>query len=144
MNKDAPIIDNKAPRLRLSDHVDLGKANRACDRCNGGGIVRFEEIDDKNKKLNVPVICRCVSRNGGIKPDMFDKMISEMHEQVVNGTFAENLSGDIMRLPNEQRDNAVRQIRNQILKAHNSGNLVVEKQLKSAVARINLLRAEEK
>lgn len=143
MKQDTTITGNDAPRLRLASHIDLGKADADCANCNGTGIVRREEIEERGKKLSVPVICRCVSRNDGVQRDMLDKLIDEMHEQVTNGTFAENLAGDIMRLPEDRRVDAVAQIRNQIVKAQESGDTAVEKQLKSAVARITLLRAKE-
>ena len=90
-------------RLRLATAIDLSKA-RDHKRCNGTGVCGYKEIDDPENpggKVKVPIICRCISRRGGVKKDAFDKMTAELAQQVASGHFAENLAGDVRRLPAE-------------------------------------------
>jgi len=144
MNELTQSEQGQAPRLRLAKHIDLKKADPNCERCKGTGVVRVEKVEEQGGLLDVPVVCRCVSRAGGVVRDMFDKMVDEMHEQVQNGTFAENLAVDIMRLPKSDRINAVEQLRKQLKKAKQLHDVAVVKQLKSALARVALMRAEER
>jgi len=57
-----------APPVVLSEDVDLSRAKPGHNRCNGTGIVGYQTINTAEGEVRVPVICRCVSRRGGVKP----------------------------------------------------------------------------
>lgn len=52
-----------ALRIRLPGDIDLSKRDRSCRRCKRG-ILRYERAGGQR----IPVICKCVSRGGGVKP----------------------------------------------------------------------------
>ena len=89
------------PRVRLAKHIDLTKAKSGCKRCTGDGIVGYRTADlgDGNGPQKIPVICRCVSRNGGVAPDEFDRIMAEASEHLEEGVFHENMAADIEGLP---------------------------------------------
>jgi len=98
-------VNQEAPRLRLSSTVDLSKA-KGHSRCNGTGICGYRDIENPEhpgEKIQVPVICRCVSRRGGVQKDAFDKMAQEIQQQVLDGTFGETLAFDVKGLPTQSR-----------------------------------------
>lgn len=101
------------PRLRLTSDIDIEKIDPDCGRCKGSGVVRIEKMDDPSNpgtELKVPVVCRCVPRNGGVATDMLDRFIKDGAKQVEDGTFAQNLAGDILRLPRSSKVNAIAQL----------------------------------
>ena len=94
---------DQAPRLRLPKDIDFSKAKHH-NRCHGTGISGYRKIDNPEKpgeSLKVPVVCRCVTRAGGVRRDAFDKMSEELQRQISDGTYAQNLAMDIRRLPTE-------------------------------------------
>lgn len=97
------------PRVRLAKHIDLSKAKPGCKRCNGRGIVAYRtaDLDDGEGPRKIPVICRCVSRNDGVKPDELDRILAEAKQQIDEGVFHENLVADICRMPPEHQPRAV-------------------------------------
>ena len=101
------------PRLRLTSDIDIKKIDPDCERCKGSGVVRIEKMDDPSNpgiELKVPVVCRCVPRNGGVEIDMLDRFIKAGAEQLGNGIFAQNLADDILRLPRSAKVNAIAQL----------------------------------
>jgi hypothetical protein len=94
-----------AQRVRLAADVDLTKADPLHDRCGGTGIVGYQKVDDPTSADSVqmaPVICRCVSRSGGVKRDILDRMADQMQQQLADDTFGEQLASDLkLLLPNE-------------------------------------------
>lgn len=106
-------LNDRPPRLRLAANVDFSKAKSHL-RCNGTGIVGYREMvnpEHQDETIKVPVVCRCVSRRGGIKRDAFDRIASEIEQQVADGTFAENLAGDVGRLPVEARIRKIQELK---------------------------------
>lgn len=59
------------PRVRLASDVDVSKADKNCERCSGSGFSGFEIAAGER----IPIVCRCVSRGGGIKSDRLDKVM---------------------------------------------------------------------
>ena len=101
----------QAPRVRLARDIDFSKAKSGCKHCAGRGIVGYKDIPTEDGKVErAAIVCRCVSRNQGVKPDGFDKMMGEMQKALESGGFAEALAGDIYRLPNQARKKALRQL----------------------------------
>ena len=105
------------PRLRTAGSIDLTKAKPGCKRCNGTGKVGYKTIDNpedpKGDQLRVPIICRCVTRRGGVKKDMMDRMLEELDQQLRTGSFSKNLARDIRRLPAEHQPRAIEALRKQ-------------------------------
>jgi hypothetical protein len=113
-------VTKQAPRLRLTTDVDFSRADSGCSRCGGTGIVRHEKIDNPENhgtQIDVPVVCRCVRRNGGVAKDMLDRFLQEVAEKVADGRFAEELAGDIMRLPSAGKADAIRQLEKEVKNA---------------------------
>jgi len=55
------------PRMELSENVDLTKASPSCIRCHGTGIRGAQHVQTVEGVERIPIICRCVTRNGGVK-----------------------------------------------------------------------------
>ena len=49
-------------RIRLPGDIDLSKRDKSCKRCRSG-ILRYSIAGGQR----IPVICRCVSRGGGVR-----------------------------------------------------------------------------
>lgn len=97
------------PRVRLAAHIDTTKAKTSCKRCAGRGVVGYRRADlgDGNGEQKIPIICRCVSRAGGVKPDELDRILEETAKQVEDGTFHEHLVADFHAMPDEAKPRAV-------------------------------------
>jgi hypothetical protein len=65
-------VDAVPLRVRLATDVDLSLASDDCPRCEGRGVVRFEQAGNQR----VPVVCGCVSRNGGVSEDRLDQVLT--------------------------------------------------------------------
>lgn len=102
-----------APRLRLAKDIDLSKAKRNCPKCTGTGVSGWQLLELPEGEQQVPIICSCVSRRGGVREDMLDHMMKEVQKQLDEGVFAENLSNDIAGLPDEVKAKAVAKLREQ-------------------------------
>ena len=92
-----PTKEKTPPRLRLTSTIDLSKAKPGCNRCHGNGVVGYKTIPEQKEK--VPVICRCVTRRGGVKEDALDRIAKQMFDQLETGQFGKPLAADIMGLP---------------------------------------------
>lgn len=104
------------PRLRAASTVDMSKAKPSCNRCHGTGRVGYRAIDDPEhpgQTARVPVVCRCVTRRGGVKRDILDRMIEQVNEQLHSGAFAKTLAADIRRLPPDKQPLAIGTLRRQ-------------------------------
>jgi hypothetical protein len=113
-----PDGSTRAPRVRLAVDVDLKKAKRGCKHCNGTGRSGWATIpmpDQPEGRARVPVICRCVTRRGGVRRDMLDKIMTEASEQLVNGAFGARLAQDVAGLPAEARGQAVASLRRDLM-----------------------------
>lgn len=107
------IPSEDIPRFRLPADVDLSKANPECERCDGTGVKEHRKLEDpenQGQEIDVPVICLCVRRNGGVCEDQLDRLNRETAEQVADGAFAKQLGVDIMALPPDAKVNAIRQL----------------------------------
>lgn len=101
--------ESAPPRVRLAKHIDLTKAKPGCKRCNGRGIRGYKTADlgDGEGEQQIPIICRCVSRAGGVEPDELDRILAEAKESLDAGVFHEHLVEDIYRMPEEAQPRAV-------------------------------------
>jgi len=97
------------PRVRLSKSIDLGKAKDGCKRCNGRGITGYKEADlgDGEGTQNIPIICRCVSRGGGVAPDELDRILAEAKKNIDDGVFHEHVVADFHATSDEQKPRIV-------------------------------------
>ncbi len=102
-------VEQPPPRVRLSKDVDLSKAKSSCKRCHGNGIKGYKQTDlgDGKGVQGIPIICRCVSRAGGVKQDEFDRILNEAKQEIDGGVFHERMVGDINRMPPEHKPRAV-------------------------------------
>jgi hypothetical protein len=103
----------ESPRLRLGSSIDFSKIDPGCPRCKGTGQVGAKEIDNPEnpgETIRVPVGCRCIRENGGVQKDMLDEFMASTSQQLADGTFAENLASDIIRLPPKSRPGAIEQL----------------------------------
>lgn len=64
----------RMPRVRLSQDVDLSKADPSCTGCHGTGIAGHRVLSDPSGEVRVPVVCSCVVRQGGVRADALDRM----------------------------------------------------------------------
>jgi len=103
-NRNAP-----PPRVRLATSIDLSKAKPGCKRCHGSGVVghKVADLGDGEGEQKIPIICRCVSRNKGVKPDELDRILAEAKRQMDEGIFHENLVKDIWNIPQNKRARAI-------------------------------------
>ena len=107
------VPEEEIPRFRLPADVDLSKADPTCERCDGTGVKERRKLSDPEnpgKQIDVPVICRCVRRNGGVREDQLDRLNRETAEQVSSGAFAKQFGADVMALPPDAKVNAIRQL----------------------------------
>jgi hypothetical protein len=113
-----PDGSTRAPRVRLAADVDLKKAKRGCKHCNGTGRSGWATIpmsDQPEGRVRVPVICRCVTRRGGVRRDMLDTILTEAAEQLDSGAFGARLGQDLAGLPPEARGQAVAALRRDLM-----------------------------
>jgi hypothetical protein len=107
--------EQQPPRLRLRDKVDFSKAKPSCGRCHGTGIHGYRTVEDhEGNTVKAPVVCRCVTRNGGVELDKLDRLLLDMNRRLADGSFGETLAADIMKIPAEARGDALRNVRAQI------------------------------
>lgn len=97
------------PRVRLTRHIDFSKADAGCKHCGGSGVIGYKTADlgDGEGDQQIPVVCRCVSRNGGVKRDELDRIMAETKRQIDEGIFHETLAKDIWTIPANKRARAV-------------------------------------
>jgi hypothetical protein len=62
----------RLPRVRLAGDVDLTVADSTCAACGGQGIAGSRTLSDSSGEVRVPVVCGCVIRGGGLRPDALD------------------------------------------------------------------------
>ncbi len=78
--EDEPVI--RRPAFALDQKTgeltyDLSKAESDCTRCEGTGISGQKIVDIGNGRQAAPVICRCVSRNGGVADDLLARSLKK-------------------------------------------------------------------
>jgi hypothetical protein len=113
-----PDGTTRAPRVRLAADVDLKKAKRGCKHCNGTGRSGWATVpmpDQPGGRAKVPIICRCVTRRGGVRRDMLDRILTEAAEQLESGAFGARLGQDLASLPPEARGLAVASLRRDLM-----------------------------
>ena len=64
----------RLPRVRLAGDVDFSVAEPDCCLCSGRGITGHRVLGDASDEVRVPVVCGCVVRRGGVRPDALDRM----------------------------------------------------------------------
>ena len=77
-NVEPPVKYFDAPRVELTENVDLSKAKSGCMRCHGTGIRGAEHVKTATGTERIPIICRCVSRNGGVKLRGAERITAEV------------------------------------------------------------------
>ncbi len=110
------MVDTKqeVPRLRLAAHIDLTMADPSCTNCGGTGVMGEQELTlEKGEPTKVPVVCRCVSRAGGVKKDMLDRILEETRKQLEDGTFGLKLAQDVIGLHEPARQQTVAKLARQ-------------------------------
>lgn len=96
-----------APRLRLAASIDLTKADPTCENCGGTGHAGKRTVPTADGDLTVSVVCRCVTRNGGVARDKLDEILEQIGADLASGAFGPNLARDVCALPGEARARAV-------------------------------------
>ena len=110
-------VMQEAPRLRLASDIDLNKANPLCIKCRGTGHSGKKEISNPERpseKVNIPIICRCVTQGGGVAEDAMDRILKETEQQLESGLFASQLASDIKLLPPEAKAKAIDSLNEQM------------------------------
>jgi hypothetical protein len=110
-------IKSNAPRLRLKADIDFTKANPLCMKCRGTGMSGHKKIDNPespSEKVDIPIICTCLTRSGGVKEDAMDRIMKEVDEQLDTGMFAGQLAKDIQNLPADARVKAINSLNEQL------------------------------
>lgn len=101
-----PTQGQSPPRLRLTSTIDLDKAKPGCKHCHGTGVRGHKTIDnpeDPGNDMRVPLICRCVTRRGGVAEDALDRIAKQMSEELEGGQFGQTMARDVMNLPGEDQ-----------------------------------------
>jgi len=133
------VIARGNERIRLADHVDLSKAKSGCKHCNGRGIIGYKHPTPEQAaagiRSKIPIICRCVSRNGGVKEDDFDRMLGRLQAKIADGTWALSMAHDIKALPADARERAISSLRRDAENPVKDEN--VRRQIKRALAIID-------
>ena len=62
--------------------VDLGKASADCERCEGTGLRGTHKVVFEGVEYQAPVICVCVTENGGVRRDALDRTIDRVRNHV--------------------------------------------------------------
>ena len=75
----------------------------------------IEDPENKNNEVKVPVICRCVTRRGGVEEDQLDKLLKQMKKDMDGGDFPAHMAADIMKLPMEPRLKAITMLEADVL-----------------------------
>jgi hypothetical protein len=76
-----PLLGNeveKGKRYRLGTDIDYSKAKPGCKHCGGRGIAGYTRRAVPEGVERVPIVCRCVSKRGGVKEDDFDRFMRQM------------------------------------------------------------------
>lgn len=89
------FVDVSPIRVKLAADVNTGKADPNCKRCHGTGVIGYKQVPGNRacETMRVPIICRCVVRNGGVKQDRFDKMMTQLQEKESNNPEAPQNKG---------------------------------------------------
>jgi hypothetical protein len=103
--ENAPAV--RPPRLRSADDIDLTRAKPSCRRCHGRGITGYRTVDNE---IKVAIVCRCVTRNGGVKPDALDGILKQIEQQLADGTWGKVLASDIQKIPEPERTAAIARV----------------------------------
>lgn len=132
------------PRIRSVSSIDLTKAKPGCKLCYGRGIVGYRDVppavDGGEEMKGIPVVCKCVSRGGGVKSDALDRIFTEIKTALVDGSFAINLAGDIRRLPNWAKQQKSTELRATVANPETESRL--KEQLKQCLAELDKDGAE--
>ena len=97
--------------LCSADQVDLTRADPACPRCHGDGVVGKRHVRTPSGPAELPCVCACVTQRGGFTPAGLDKFAGQVDAQLLDGTFSRQLTADLQALPIEHRDPAREKLR---------------------------------
>lgn len=131
------------PRVRLAKDIDFSKAKPNCKWCYGRGYTGFQTLTlEDGQKEKAAIICRCVSRNDGVKRDEFDKMKEKLTRTLEDGGFAQAMASDLMKIPADVREKALAKIQAKADDA--TADPRVRESCREAVAEVQRRLAEEK
>lgn len=104
------------PRLRSINDIDLGRAKKGCKNCHGRGISGWKNMDDPTeagKKLRVGVVCHCVTRRGGVRPDSLQQLAQRIQDRIAKapGDWGRRLAADLQGMPVDYREQARENLR---------------------------------
>lgn len=105
-----------APQLHSIDDVDLSLAKKSCGHCRGRGIAGWRTLADpadESKTLRVAIVCRCVTRNGGVKEDAMAKAARNIQDEIMTqpGVWGARLAADVQRISVDYRAQALAGLR---------------------------------
>ena len=116
----SPIDTNefrcKAKRLlQNAKDVDLKKADTDCERCKGCGIVDAINPDESMRKGGitdpVPIVCKCVTRNGGVLVHPLMKVMNNLRSDLSSGLWAKQQLTDLYTMSPGNRKRSLASIR---------------------------------
>jgi len=93
---------------RYAEDVNLAAADPGCQRCQGTGYTGATVEPDAEMRTAgvtdpIPVVCRCVTRNNGVKPGTSpnerarSQMERGIRDDVASGAWARKHAGDVLR-----------------------------------------------
>lgn len=109
-------MSEATPRLRQVEDVDFSLAKNSCKHCHGTGTSGYRSVTVQGETARVRVVCRCVSRAGGVQLDAVDKLTMQIQKQLDDGVFGRALANDIQRLPEEHQARAIQNVRAQMVR----------------------------
>ena len=104
--------------IRHAKDVDLSKADKDCKRCDGSGIVDAIQPDATMRKGGVtgpvPIVCRCVTVNGGVAVHPLMKVMSNMRSELESGQWAKAQLTDLRIMTPVNKKRALAQLRDMV------------------------------
>jgi hypothetical protein len=101
--------------VRHAKDVDLSKASPDCKRCDGSGITGAINPDKSMQKGGVtdpvPIVCRCVTENGGVLVHPLQKVMTELRAELKSGQWAKQQLDDLRVMGEGNKQRALASIR---------------------------------
>lgn len=101
--------------IRHAKDVDFRKASPNCKRCNGSGVIDAIQPDESMRKGGVtepvPIVCRCVTLNGGVAVHPLMKVMSNLREELKSGQWAKKQLTDLRIMSPGNKKRALAQLR---------------------------------
>lgn len=101
--------------IRHAKDVDLSKADPDCKACNGSGIKDAIQPDATMRKGGVtepvPIVCKCVTLNGGVLVHPLMKVMSNLRTELESGQWAKAQLTDLRTMTPTNKKRALAQLR---------------------------------